>query len=58
MANRLALTFAAALIVSSAFLPIAADASVQYHGGPKSPSTASVSHDWTAGDSPEVRFER
>jgi hypothetical protein len=54
MSNKLALTLGAAFILSTAFLSVTADASVQYHGGPKSPSTVSVSDDWTGGASPEL----
>jgi hypothetical protein len=55
MSNKVALALGAAFILSSAFLSMPADASVQYHGGPKSPSTVSVSDDWTGSASPEFR---
>jgi hypothetical protein len=42
MSRKLAMSFAAALILSSAFWSFTADAGVQYHGGPKSPGTISV----------------
>jgi hypothetical protein len=42
MSRKLAMSFAAAFILSSAFWSFNADAGVQYHGGPKSPGTISV----------------
>jgi hypothetical protein len=49
MSNKLALALGAAFILASPFLAATADAGVQYHGGPKSTSTASVSDDWNDG---------
>jgi hypothetical protein len=42
MSRKLVMSFAAALILLSAFWSFTADAGVQYHGGPKSPGTISV----------------
>jgi hypothetical protein len=45
MSNKLAPTLGAAFILSTALLATAADADWQYHGGPKSNSSVSVTND-------------